>query len=314
MKLDFYASEIHYFDHIIPIWNMLDDDYKGVFNVSIEVFEKRKLKHTEFKLNKPTDNITLVASYKDYSETKGKVILIEHGIGHNYGNQHSSYVGGRHKERVVLFLNQHALSQNTNLLAYPNVANEIIGTPKTDTIVVKSNDKRNDKPIVCIAFHWDCFVCNNTRSAYYYYKDILSELSQSKEFTLIAHGHPRQDWRELELLGIKFYSDLNDIMTIADIYVNDNSSSMYEFALTGKPVIVLNCPLYDRTRDTGIRFWRYIIGKQVDSPSYLKQTILDVLKHDSWIDTRKDILKVLYPFRHKSTQRAVEVIQEFLNE
>ena len=313
-KLDFYASEVHYFDHIIPIWNMLDDKYKGVFNVSLDVFEKRKLKHSEFKLDKPTDNITLVASYKDYCETKGKVILIEHGIGHNYGNQHSSYVGGRHKERVVLFLNQHALSQNTNLLAYPYVANEIIGTPKTDTIHTVDFNYFADKPIVCISFHWDCFVCNNTRSAYYYYKDILSELSQSKEFTLIAHGHPRQNWTELELLGIKFYSDLNDILPIADVYVNDNSSSMYEFALTGKPVIVLNCPLYDRNRDTGIRFWRYIIGKQVDSPNELKATILSVLKHDNWIAKRKEILSTLYPYRYKSTQRAVNVIQEFLDE
>jgi hypothetical protein len=309
-KLDFYASEIHYFDHIIPIWNMLPNKYKGIFNVSLEVFDKRRLSYNEFKLGKPTDNLTLVASYKDYCMTKGKVIFMEHGIGHNYGNGHPAYVGGRDKDRVVLFLNQHALSQNTNLKAYPNTPSEIIGTPKTDSI--KPMPTHNDKPIVCISFHWDCFVCNNTRSAYYYYKDILSELAQSKEFTLIAHGHPRRNDSEMELLGIKFYSDLAEIMKIADIYVNDNSSSMYEFALTGKPVIVLNCPLYDRNRDTGIRFWQYILGKQVNSPNELKPTILSVIRNDTFKYKREEILHTLYPFRYVSTDRAVEVILEYL--
>lgn len=313
-KLDFYASEIQYFDHMIPIWNKLEDKYKGTFNVSLSVLEQRKLKYGEFYLNRPSDNLTLVASWKDYCETKGDVIFMEHGIGHNYGNEHPAYVGGKGKDRVVMFLNQHNLSQTTNRKAYPNAINEIIGTPKMDNI--NSIDKKpNVKPIVCISFHWDCFVCNNTRSAYYYYKDVISELAKNKEYTLIAHGHPRGDWKMMELNGIKFYSDLNDIMNIADVYVNDNSSSMYEFMLTGKPVIVLNCPLYDRKKDTGIRFWRYIGGMQVNNPCELHNTIMHTINHPDHLEsTRKDIVNELYPYHGHSAQRASEVIVEFLNE
>jgi len=314
-KIDFYASEIHYFDHIVPIWNKLPIKYKGVFYVSLEVLTKRQLlDRSDFQIGFPNDNLTLVASYKDYQKTKGKVIFGEHGIGHNYGNGHPAYVGGSGKERVVLFLNQHLLSNNTNKLAYPNAKNVIIGTPKMDNVKELEFRPNNRKPIVCISFHWDCMVCNNTRSAYYYYKNVIGQLAKCEEFTLIAHGHPRRNELELQAYGIKYYSDLNEVMEIADIYVNDNSSSMYEFINTGKPVIVLNCPLYDKHKDTGIRFWRYICGVQVDRPCDLKQAILNELANpEHYRELRDGIVNALYPYKGVATQSAVDVITEYLN-
>lgn len=313
-KIDFYCSEIHYFDHIAPVWQKLDKAYKGVFYVSEDVMKNRLSAKKWCEIGNPTKNLTLVASYKDYTATKGDVIFMEHGIGHNYGNRHSAYVGGRNRDRVVMFFNQHALSQHENQKWYPHTISKIVGTPKMDT-VVKSNDKNTDKPIVCISFHWDCKVCNNTRSAYYYYRSVIPFLSKCDEFKLIAHGHPRGDWTEIKDLGIPFYDDFNEVMRIADIYVNDNSSSMYEFMSMNKPVIVLNCPLYDRSANTGIRFWKYICGKQVDDPKKLYDAILEQIKlPQMYEDLRKEYTEELYPLRGKSAQTAANYIKEYLDE
>lgn len=312
-KLDFYASEVHYFDHIVPVWNKLGKEYKGIFYVSEDVMKKRLGAKKVGQVGLPTSNITLVASYKDYLMTKGEVILMEHGIGHNYGNRHPAYVGGLRKERVVLFLNQHHLSQDANDLAYPKTLGKVIGTPKMDT-VKRVENWHKEKPVVCISFHWDCQVCPNTRSAFYYYKGILTLLSKAKEYTLIAHGHPRGDWSYIKQLGIPFYEDISEVFEIADIYANDNSSTMYEFIAAGKPVVVLNCPLYDRNANTGIRFWKYIGGIQVNKPSELHNAILETIRIDPYKDIREQIATDLYPFYPKASKRASEVITEFLND
>ena len=312
MKLDFYASEQHYFDHIVPIWGLLPKEFRGTFYVS----EKIKSSHNDIIVGKPNDNITLVSSYSDYLLTKGKVIYMEHGIGNTYSNESPYYAGGIGKDRVVLFLNNHVLTHNKNKKAYPNAKHIIIGTPKSDSIKEKSMS--NNIYTICFSFHWECQVSPETMSAFDFYKNHVVYLSKQKEFNLIFHGHPKDDnkWNEFcKINSIKRVKSFEEVINVADLYICDNSSTIYEFILTGKPVIVLNAPWYRKSVNHGIRFWSYIPGPQINNPSDLFSMIIEMLKNPKyWIEERNNIIKVLYPHLGNSSNITTNEIIKFLKE
>lgn len=311
-KIDFYASEIHYYDHMSPIWRVLPDSYKGGFYVSNTLYSKVKDRDIPVICSQPKGELTLVASYGDYCSIGGNIVYMEHGIGHSYSNKHPSYAGGAGKDRVVLFMNQHHITDKKNRLAYPKVINKIIGTPKMDSVTPRHIKNR----VVCMSFHWNCQVCPETGSAFEYFKEMIPRMIKHNNFTLIMHGHPRpgNNWEyKLKKYGVKFYSDFKDILEIADIYVNDNSSTMYEFAAAGRPVIVLNSPHYREKVHHGIRFWDYILGEQVDIPIKLIDVIERTFeKPHEWDERRNRIVEELYPYRGESAQRASSVIIEYL--
>ena len=321
-KIDFYASQVQYYDHMIPIWEQLHENAKGVFYVSSEVKALRP--HSETKTDKPKGNLTLVAGWGDYRMIKGDIIYMEHGIGHTYVNDkggiHTGYAGSLQKDRVVLFLNQHKITQQANLKVYPNTKQATIGTPKMDKYETQKVKGRT----VCFSFHWDCRVSPESRSAFYYYKDEIKKLMRTNKYNIVIHAHPRLfgTWqkelkkffrRELQLHQIKFINDFDQVLELADVYVNDNSSTIFEFALLDKPVIVLNCPLYRKDCAPSIRFWNYIPGLQVDNPQKLDAAILRTLDNpNEFAQQRADMRKTLYPYWHKSSKRAAKIIEDFL--
>jgi len=316
-KIDFLATETHFFDHIVPIWKLLPDKYKGTFYVNGTFEDKVIRSGVKYTIGLPTDSkLTLVASYGDYKKTTGKVLFMEHGIGHTYSSKHPAYAGGVGKDRVVLFLNQHALNNYKNLFTYPLVENVIIGTPKMDNVEFEDVEIKDRKPIVCLSFHWDCLVSPESRSAYDFYKVMIPLLAQRDEFKLIMHGHPHIGWQEqFKEYNIEFLTNYADVLKIADIYVNDNSSTMYEFMCTGKPIVVLNCPFYRRGVNHGIRFWEYIGGVQVNRHKELIPAILRTIANpNEFRELRHDIVLKLYPNRGYATQTAVQEIVKFLDE
>lgn len=311
-KIDFYASNAHFLDHMAPIWKALPEEYRGNFYVASHVMKRAEKKGIQAVVGLPNTRLTLVSSWGDYGKTKGKVVYMEHGIGNTYSNNHPSYAGGAGKNRAVLFLNQHEITQAKNLKTYPNVKNVVVGTPKMDDVEVRHMTGN----VVCLSFHWDCKVVPETRSAYGFYQRVIPQLARSTKFKLIMHAHPHMNgaWQaQFKKYGVEFYEDFEDVLKIADVYVIDNSSSMYEFAAAGRPIIALNCPYYRKNVHHGIRFWDYIPGEQVDNPKDLAPTIEYVLtnKH-GWDVRRQAIVDKLYPYRGEATQRAVKEIVELL--
>jgi CDP-glycerol glycerophosphotransferase (TagB/SpsB family) len=56
-------------------------------------------------------------------------------------------------------------------------------------------------------------------------------------------------------VGIRQLESFDAVCTEADIYMVDNSSTLFEFAALGRPVIVVNAPSYRRRTKHGLRFW-----------------------------------------------------------
>jgi len=64
---------------------------------------------------------------------------------------------------------------------------------------------------------------------------------------------------------------------IANGFIAHNST-IFEFAATGRPVVVVNCPRYRRDVSHGLRFWDDIPGLQCDAPDELPSVIERALK------------------------------------
>jgi hypothetical protein len=315
--IDFYASERHYIDHVAPVWNALDSEDKGRFIVPNElIYSYARAAGVRAVIDEPGRNLTLVASYGDYKKTKGPVVYMEHGIGHSYSNNHPSYAGGSGKDRVILFLCQHHLTAEKNKKAYPKAKVAIIGTPKLDKIKPRGIEKN----VVAVSWHWDCQIAPETRSALPHFKPILKQLQAAKDIELIGHAHPRVTFnRTLQKiykeLKITYVHEFSEVLERADIYVIDNSSSAYEFAASGRPVIHLNAPWYRKEVNHGIRFWEYLPGPTVDKVGEVLPLIRKMLKQpDLYEAQRAEVVKELYPNLGKASKAAAKEIKKCLHQ
>ena len=99
----------------------------------------------------------------------------------------------------------------------------------------------------------------------------------------------------------------------ADLYVCDNSSSLFEFAATGRPVVVLNTPEYRRDVHHGLRFWDAAsVGVNCDRPRDLDdaigQALADAPKQQA---ARERALDIVYSPRTGGAQLAADALVEW---
>jgi len=313
--IDFFCSERHYIDHVLPIWRALKESEKGWFIVS----NQKALDHAlslgiEAVWTPPRNQITLVASYGDYKKTTGKVIYMEHGIGHTYSKDHPSYAGSKHRDRVILFLCQHELTYQKNKATFPDTPAAIVGTPKLDNIEIRPARGRT----VALSWHWDCKVVPETRSSLPHYRAILQILRKAKNLELIGHAHPNLSFnRTLQKIysdsKIRYVHNFADVLNEADVYVVDNSSTAYEFAAAGRHVLHLNAPWYRKEINHGIRFWDYLPGPMADKPQEVLPLVRDLLDHpEKYEAQRLAVVKQLYPYQGTATKQAVKAIRSVL--
>ena len=276
--IDVFAREPHHALHAKALYDALPDDIRGDFILS----------EREFLLSK--HQYVAVFSYGDlkvaYHTTK-KIVFCEHGAGMFYNVVHASYAGSLAcRGNVVLRLSPnktHADKEKETLDKTPVV---IVGMPKMDAFAAHRNDfvnkyeKRPDmKPTIAVSFHWDCEVCPETKSTYKTFLPAIARLQGS--YNIVGHGHPRilntlrGIYREA---NIKIWADFNRVLREADMYVCDNSSTIYEFGFMRKPIVLLNGPTYRKNVEHpgNPRFWKHAdIGPQVDSPMHLTEAFND---------------------------------------
>lgn len=334
--IDFFARRSHYVDHMAPIWHALDDSVRGTFYVPELLYshaEKLGVEpvplqppgvNNKLDVSPPGDGPVVTSGYMDLQaalrrDPRRPQIFMQHGVGLTF--HHNAYAGGSGMQRdVSLFLDPNQHTRDLVAKRFPHKPGFVIGTPKLDAWFNRepSERKKEGKPVVCISFHWDgSAIAPEAGNALRHYAEILPVLAKQEEFTLIGHGHPRVMGGlapYFQSVGIEPVWDFQEVMERADLYVNDCSSTMYEFLVTGKPVVILNAPWFRRNVYTGIRFWKYTdIGPQVDEPHQLVDAIIGQLEDsEQYRDAREKAVQDLYPYPGEAAKRAASVIQEFV--
>jgi hypothetical protein len=326
--LDALAYEPQFLDHLAPVWAALPE--RGRFLVPPELLGRATAagiaaEALRVDMHRPAAGDparrALVASYGDIKKGRrlgyGAFAFLEHGIGQSYnGDHHSrhhpSYAGGMDRADCELFLVPNETAAAAWRVAYPRATVAIVGSPRLDALPRR---EPGPGPVVAVSFHVSFSFSPETKSAYGHYRLTLPELAQ--RYQVIGHSHPR--WadtmvREYRRLGIEFVPDFAAVCRRADVYVCDNSSTLYEFASTGRPVVVLNAPGYRRDVDHGLRFWEAAdVGVQVDEPGALIAGINEALADPVERKVaRETALAVVYGLRTNGAAAAATAINDWM--
>jgi hypothetical protein len=244
------------------------------------------------------------------------IILIEHGIGLTFGKAaYADGVGQRNLFDLLPVPNQHTSDKVSPEMLKPH---PVIGMPKMDKYFGQNYILNTETPTIGIAFHHgdQNSVPPEVGSAWEYWLPLLPALA--KKYNILGHYHPLSNpalLDEYKKLGIRTTSNFNDIMEQADIYLNDCSSTMYEFLVTGKPVVILNAPWFRKHVNYGIRFWEYTdIGPMVDSERHLERGIESLLIDPAlYSKQRTKAVADLFPYLGNSTTKCINEIRDFVN-
>lgn len=299
--VDFFCSERHYVDHLLPVYAELPRRLRGEFHVGSAPANP--------------DRLTVVSSYGDYKKTTGPVIFFEHGCGMTYDTPHPSYAGSGERGRVVLFCSPNERVRIANTGSFPDTPNVVVGTPKLDGPFRRSY-VAPVTPIVAFSFHWACQVTQETMWAWpHYQRWFTDQFGNAHRYRPLGHGHPRaygtlaKTWTRL---GWDKTPHFSDVLAQASVYVCDNSSTIYEFAAMNRPVVVLNAPHFRKDVHHGLRFWEDIPGIQVEGPGGLHDALMAACFNDTFEAERLRIRDIVYPHLGEASQKAAEAISQLL--
>ena len=315
MTIAAYASQRHYLDHLRPVIEGIE----GELYISGGLRSYAPAARAGLP---PRDDRgpVLVASYRDevtVRQHSGRpIILIEHGAGQHYGGTHAAHAGGPDRDDVVLFLCPNETVAARNRATYPTAKIAVVGSPRLDPWHLGRRVFVNHaQPIIALAWHWDCLIVPEARSAFRHFAGALPELARAFPGRVLGHAHPRimgelaEPYRRA---GIAPVWDFADVLDRADLLVFDVTSAGYEFASTGRPVVAVNAPWYRREVHHGLRFWDVIPGLQVDRPAELVGTVLVALEDPAEVRAMREeaVAEVYDAADGKATDRAVAAILE----
>lgn len=267
--IDLSAREAHFADHLAPVWHAIPADLRGTFYVGgDDVAEHaRRLGLERVAVGWPMRGNKLgpilTAAWSDLrvcSRTRRPVVLFEHGTGQSYGIRHQSYAGGKGRDRVALFVVPNLQAANRNLRYYPHIANAVVGSPRVDQLA-ELEPPPEERRTAAVSFHWRCSVTPEAGTAF---DDFAGELARARRtladdgIELLGHAHPRllaEAAPVFDAAGIEVVGSFSDVVRRAHVYAVDNSSTLFEFAALGRPVVVLNAQAYRRDVAHGLRFW-----------------------------------------------------------
>jgi hypothetical protein len=250
--VDFLASLPHYADHLRPIHEAMGGSFYHIHE------------------DGPRQKSVVVASYHDVRMARRhgykNIALMQHGVGQAYTERHAGYSGGIDHKDVSLFLCPNEYSAEKWQSAYPKARVAVIGSPRVEHLPTQEGDE------VAMSFHWLCSLWPETRPAFSHYRTHLTRLKPC-----IGHAHPRaKRWLEpwYSGNGIEYVPSFEEVSRRAGVFICDNSSALYEFAATGRPVVVLNAPWYRKQIQHGGRFWDWAsVGVQVERPDDLVEAV-----------------------------------------
>ena len=336
--IDALSMERQFTEHLAPVWHALPERGRFLVDPSLvehaaslgidAVASPRPVPFPAYPAPRTDGPPLLVASYGDVKVGRrlgyGPFAFIEHGAGQTYNGDRArradrsgSYAGGgdRDDNELVLVPNQHAAEAWRS--AYPQARVEIVGSPRLDSL---PDREPGPGPVVAVSFHWPASsVSPEAGNALGEFAPVLEELAQ--RFHVIGHAHPKGDWpvrmaRLYRRWGIEFVADFAEVCRRADVYVCDNSTTLYEFAATSRPVVVMNARAYRKRVEHGVRFWEAAdVGIQVDEPAFLGDAIAEaVLDPPMRREARERALGIVYAYRSGGALRAADAIVSWLRE
>lgn len=263
-------------------------------------------------------DIALVPSYGALIRARRqkfrKFILAQHGAGQSYGGElrtrhQPGYPGGKDNGDVGLFLVPNEQAAKRWRDAYPKTPAAIVGCPKLDDLPRRGS---GPGPVVAVSFHWAAHFSPEAGSAFMHYWEGVLKL-RKLGYDVIGHGHPlRTDLPQWYARHhIEYVATFDEVCRRADVYVCDNSSTIFEFASTGRPVVLLNSPQYRKRIHHGLRFWdAATVGVQVDDKAQLPDAIVRALADEpAQQAARLAAVDLVYPVR--GAQLAADAILDW---
>lgn len=309
------GTQPHYTNHIAPIYLGLPEEVRGNFYARFAAADKavqwgitparsRKFKQKE---------VVVVASFEDYrASAPASIIFVNHGIGQTYsGLDLGSYTGGRGRERTILFLGPSRRDAMNSRATYPHIPAAAVGVPYLDRFAGRPKPEGR---FIAISSHVDVRVCAETRSAFPEFRDAIRNLALTQPGRIIGHAHPKA-MRKLEpfwkTLPVMWEPDWLKVLDLASLYVSDNSSTLYEAAAIGMPVLCMNSKHYRRDVEHGLRFWEAVPGLEVDLPAEFENSVnLAMADPPTLQERRARAVQEAYSglVDGKATERAVQAI------
>lgn len=267
MRIDATGRLSHYLDHLAPVWLALPEEARGTFWVPDGLCD-----HAEGLGITPTpyggrgappfagDGPVLVAASQDVRRAPADrpIAYLGHGVGQSFLNRHGvrqrGYTGGAGFESVRLFLAPNERAAALWRDAYPAADVQVVGCPKL------GGRSREDGPrgaLIVFGFHWRAVIgIPEAGTAWDVYRKHLPDLAG--RYRIALHAHPRIAGpvaQFAERHGIEWIPRFDEVLDRAAVYCNDASSTLFEFAAYGGPVVVLNSPRFRRDVHHGLRFW-----------------------------------------------------------
>lgn len=325
--LDVWCTHTHYLDHVLPVWRKLPKHLRGTFytkpDMVAEFKQRRVAKVQGAHKPPPGDNPMLTISHLTYMAAlhAGRdIIAMEHGAGQMYVDDEGRikkggayYLAGA--PGVIAWLSPGERQAEHFAHHYPRTPIHIVGCPKLDPYINRELPQPDEAP-PAISFHFNATTNPESRSAISAYRSQLPLLKD--QFNILGHAHPRHARKAKYLYdraGITYLPTFDQVLTQAGVYAIDSMSTLYEFAATGRPVVVLNHRRMRRQVEHGLRYWEYSdIGIQVDKPADLSDAIATTIKNpDHNRERREHIVSRMYSNLGTATQATVDTITGILS-
>jgi hypothetical protein len=312
MPIDSFASYPHYYEHILPIHEVIGG----------------RLFYTTPSTKRPgtitrglprSDDWLIVAGYPDLKRTRRPTVFVEHGIGETYNLTDSHYAGGTGRERVKLFLCPNQKVFEANEARYPG-RSVIVGSPRVESLIHRAGKRgevRDRRLRVAVSFHWQCRIHPQAGTALFDFQPHLKHWATDPRIELVGHAHPRigpHAERIYNAAGIPYVESFDDVIEWADVYAVDNSSTLFEAAAVGLDVVVMDSPHYT-AEETGFRFWKYAdIGPRISPGDELGDAaIRSHAERISYADLRHQMVAEIFGTIEGSTTKAVAAIRTVIN-